>query len=294
MKMLALVALALFPLCAAAQTMREGFEEWKDRDGAVAGPVGWSGVIFGLGREDSAYSGNYAASVWNWYGDVVGYIITGDESHAVNRFDRAGIPIDFVPTRLTGYYKYELGDNRRTDDSAAVYVMLKRYDVEQERMDTIAYVTHLLPPSETWTPFTVELPLRIAGVQPDSVVIAFYSSNPKRSARCAGATCCYFSIDEISLTSTSGVSYNLHGGPVPMQVSPNPVVNASARLTFEGEEGTSYGLKIYDVSGGLVLEREVIGSEVELSNLDLRSGSYYVSIADRNHAPVAGGRFVVE
>lgn len=300
MKTIPLVALLFaIPLASFAQLTNEGFEDWRMENGTER-PNGWTGSSFGSGKNSSAHSGRYAVAVWNWYFGALGSVTSGEFDLYNFGFNDAGVPLDVYPAKLTGYYRYELGDNAMVEetafDSAAVHVTLLRYNAATGEADTIADVTRLLPPAEDWVAFEVDLPSRMPGVLPDTAVITFYSSNPANPAFCGSesGTCCFLSIDDVELVRASGVRHPLKDGISPTRVVPNPVVNGSARLSFNGESGRTYTVKIHDAAGELVLEREVIGSEVDLTDLDLPTGSYLATVIDDAGVPAAAGRFVVE
>lgn len=295
-----ITVLLLFPAIMYAQELNGEFEDWVvvDTSRGTEMPVGWMGSGFGVGKSNTAHTGEHALSVWNWYSYALGYIMTGGKGPLAWDLTHAGVPIDFTPTRLTGYYRYELGQRYSwsgEEDSAAVYVLLKRYNAKLKVTDTISRVMHLLPPSAEWIPFSINLPLSLPA-QPDSVVVAFYSSNPENGATCGpdSSTCCYLSVDDVALTSTSGVPYALSPFLAPVSVVPNPVTAGAAVLRFEAIDGERYRVTVSDITGRLVLERDVVGSQVDLSGLDLPSGSYCVSVVDRTRASVAAGRFIVE
>lgn len=300
MKFFALFACLLcVPAFLSAQLIEEEFEEWTQENTAEV-PVGWTSSNFGSGRTSDAFSGGSAASVWNWYSYALGTLSIGETSPLWFDLNHAGIPINSIPSKLTGYYKYELGQNQgnfqENVDSAAVYVLLKRYNPQQPgSVDTISFVTHLFPPSDSWQPFEVDLPLQTVDVEPDSIAIVFFSSNPNNIARCGpdSMNCSYLSVDQLALVATSGVPLSLREFTAPVQVLPNPV-QESARLEFAGDAGQKYQIKIHGMSGSLVAEWEVVGAQVDFSNLRIPSGAYHVSILDAQNIPVAAGRFVVE
>lgn len=299
MKLYTLLALLLIaPSFASAQIINEGFEEWKVKNGKAL-PVGWTLSIFGAGRDSSAYSGRYAVLLWNWYSGALGTATVGEFDEFNTGLQNAGIPINTLPVKLTGYYKYELGRNSvdgEKQDSAAIYVMVKRYNTATQKVDTLTVATRLLPPSSQWIPFELALPSTMPGVQPDTAVIIFYSSNPDRPAFCVSENgkCCYLSVDNVSLVGTSGVPYRLANLRAPARVLPNPVVNGAGMLQFDGRPGTRYHLNIYDAAGRLVGQQSVVGSQVALSALHLGSGAYYASIVDDSGMPVGEGQFVVQ
>lgn len=294
MRVLFILVLLVIPSVMVAQEIEESFEEWV-QENLVEVPIGWSGTAFGSGKSSDAYSGEYSASIWNWYSYALGVLSIGEYTPTYLELNRAGIPVDFVPTRLTGYYRYTLGANQGKEDSAAVHIMLKRYDEVTGVADTLGFVMHQLPPSDSWQRFEIDIPLRASNVAPDSVAIVFFSSNPHNIARCNedSSNCCYFSVDDLALVTTSGVQRSLNSFVAPVQVAPNPI-RESARLRFPGEEGEQYRVLVYSIAGELVAERTVRTLRMDLSSLNLVSGAYQVLVQDLNDQPIASGRFVVD
>lgn len=280
---LLLALLLAIPSALRAQMPNNGFEEW-DVDGAFRMPVGWSGTRYGIGQDSSAYSGNYAVSVWTWYNYATGTVGTA-------------IPFDFVPERLTGFYKF-VQDGAPDSARATVMIRFTKYDSVTGRSEEVASVKTFLPPRDEWGAFEIDIPPLDSGVVPDSISISFHSTDPYRTSRvsCYLGTneCCYLSIDDVTFETTSGVSRAIEFLRSPVRIVPNPVTTTSALLQFSGEPGKRYRVKVHDVSGRPVLERDVIGSEADLTGLQLPSGTYHVSVLDEGNVPVATGRFVLE
>lgn len=282
-----------------AQDFEDGFEQWKPNDAGAEMPLGWSGSNFGTGKVTGAYEGEYAASVWNWYSYVLGILSIGEKAPLPLELNHAGVPIDFIPTRLTGFYRYTQGYNNYDgpqEDSAVVYILLKRYNGEaQGGIDTVGFAAHFFPENESWQPFSIDIPRGTPGLIPDSIAIVFYSSNPDDIARCGpdSMDCSYLSVDALKLVAASGVTRNVQSLAAPLTVVPNPVV-ADASFRFEGTPGESYSLRIYDGVGRLALERRFTGSHPDLNGTELPAGTYHVSITDENFVQVASGGFVVE
>ncbi len=297
-RLFASVLFLLLPCLLGAQELRDGFENWEERAGGEI-PVGWTGTGFGSGRASEAYEGSAAASVWNWYAYAVGTLSLGEGEPQVFDLNHAGVPINFIPTHLVGYYRYEQGGNKgrgeNSVDSGHVYILLKAWNPEKNDIDTIGFTTYRFPENREWQRFSIDLEISNPWIMPDSIAVIFYSSDPWSPGFCGPDTmnCCYLSIDNLALVATSGVSYSIDHLPNPARVSPNPA-RESALIEFDGQESRSYRIRLFDQGGRNVHTGEFIGTSYSLSTADLPRGVYSFSVSSTSDTPVAGGRVVVE
>ncbi|MGE3799594.1 MAG: T9SS type A sorting domain-containing protein [Candidatus Kapaibacterium sp.] len=301
MKGLQLLLLCLFltvPELTSAQELLEKFEEWTERNGTEM-PVGWSGMPFGSGRAADAHQGTSAASVWNWYAYAVGVLAIGEESPLWFDLKYSGVPINFTPSKFIGYYRYQPGHNKgrgeESADSGIVYILLKSWNEEKGDIDTISFTSHQFPENNTWEQFEIDIPLSNPWVMPDSIAIVFYSSHPERTGFCGPDTmnCCYLSVDDLALVATSGVPYSLDDLITSARVVPNPV-RQSSTIEFDGTEGLSYHLRLFDAMGREVYSAEAKTTSFEISRVGLPSGSYYFTVTDGSNLSVTRGAFIVE
>lgn len=278
------------------QSLNGGFEDWElnSRDG-VEIPVGWTNSAYGLvGRLEESHSGNYALKVWNWYCSTLGCFALGTEAPSEDGLRYVGVPLAIRPNRLTGYYRYDIEQGpfeKIENDSAAVCILLKRYDHSRGDIDTLSYSMTLLPSVSEWTEFSITLPERIPGAVPDSIALAFYTGNPLSSAH--NGVCSFLELDDVSLSTVSGVLPLMPARRRSLEVIPNPVVG-DASLRFDGAAGTAYLMRIYDAAGRLAMERKFVGPDPHLTSLGLPAGTYHVSILDDATSQIASGGFVVE
>lgn len=295
MKRVVVALLAMLPSLTFGQLSNQGFEEWELRDG-VESPVGWanSGYCI-MARYESAHTGRYALKFWNWYCSMLVGMAVGESAPATTDLGGIGVPVAFTPTRLSGYYRYELEQgpfDRIVFDSAAVYVLMKRYNAARGEIDTVAFATRLLPPADDWTSFSIDLPLRANDIRPDSIAVVFFTGNPEGNA--SNSVCAFLSLDDLALRSTSGVAYDLEGLPSPAHVVPNPVRHEPVRIEFDGVPGAAYRIDLFDATGVEVRTASFTGSTFELDPRDLSSGVYYFQIVNAGGLPQARGEFVVE
>lgn len=284
------VMLALAP-AAWGQMFVEDFERWDTVDTRIKPPGWWLQYPY-LARTEDAHSGRYAAQIMTWYGSVPGYMGTGEEGSNPWTVSPTAAPISYKPSRLTGYYRYLLGDNYGRNDSAVVTVLLQRYDSATQTSDTIGYAEKRLGPAATYIPFSVEIIDRAPGIDPTSMMITFISS---LDAACGTeGKCCTLSIDDIQLSPTSSVGY----GAAPLfenaRVYPTPM-HASARVEWDAKPGCEYALLLYSMSGELLSTIEpIVGGAATLDRAGLPSGEYLFEIRDRASGVVAQGRMIAE
>lgn len=275
---------------ASAQIMTEGFETWDSVDGRVR-PRGWVTDMIGVGKTDTAHTGEYAVSVWNWYSHVAGRMVTSTYPYALFEFERAGVPIGYKPARLTGYYRYELRSNGGKSDSGLINILLKRYNASRGMSDTVGLAEKRLGPAGVYTPFTVEISDLAPGVDPDSIVIVVASSV---DAVCEEATCCYLSLDDLALTTASGVSYDADRLFEAVEVYPNPV-RSLARIEWESSSTRPHRLLIYSLDGRLVRSIDgLTGSSATIDRSGLAAGEYLFEVRDESGGAVRRGRFIVD
>jgi hypothetical protein len=288
-----LTALTLFAAATASwgQVPSEDFEVWSQSAGAEA-PPGWSPSVLGAGKTDSAHGGRYAASLWVWYAEVSGYMVTGGAHVSPYMLEDGGVPIDFKPSALTGYYRFEPGETLRKNDSAVVYVMLKRFNGETGRRDTIGYAMKLLGPSATYIPFTVDIRDYGTDMAPDSIVIALVAADNSLCTSSNGL-CCYFSVDDLRLLAPSGVSYDASAlFATDAGIAPNPLGSTGA-ITWNARPGTAYTLRVFSLSGALVRSVDgLAGGTASIDRAGLPAGEYLFQIHDAAGALAGRGRFI--
>lgn len=121
-----------------------------------------------------ASDGNYAARVQGWMscGIAPGVLINGNHP-ASGMYIDAGTPFAVKPSSISGYYKLT---DVAAGDSAAVTIILKKYNTILHRPDTVAFGELALPATNTYSLYTVQLNDLMPNVQPDSIIFVFNSS----------------------------------------------------------------------------------------------------------------------
>jgi hypothetical protein len=207
------------------------FEKWEG-EGAYIHPFGWTSsnefsssiCCQGVYADSNAYDGYLAARVITTNigfagAPYAGFIVNGKINvsghYDIDSIHRAGEPFTLRPDALSGYYRYE--SDAMIEDWGHAFVLLKRYDSVNQRIDTIGFgANRLLNPSDQYRFFKVDIDYYLTDVEPDSIVVAFFSSYPNHPL--SGGR---LWIDGLSLEYATSI--NRLGLNPDFQVYPNPV-----------------------------------------------------------------------
>ncbi|MCX6274250.1 MAG: T9SS type A sorting domain-containing protein [Bacteroidetes bacterium] len=260
-----------------AQIPNADFENWTVQVNDTT-PENWSSSGFGASRSSNAQSGNYSVYVWNWYYYGPGYIVNGDISNGgFTKFSTyvGGTPLSEKPTKLHGYYFYILDDNGPYADSAFVNVIAKKYNTSLSQPDTVALGRLHLPPSTSWLPFTVDIADLAPGIDPDSIVISFWSCLDNNCFCDVGGdgNCLFFYVDNISLELPTGILPidDLFGK---FSVFPS-VISESAVVQVPKSDGSAVELSLFNTLGGCVRKLSAAsGSKISFSSDGIDPGMY--------------------
>ena len=257
--------------------LNNGFESGSD-----SSATDWSLDGYGSGRTTSyASNGLYSMSVWNWYYYIPGNTVNGelDNPSDVNfPLMYGGTPFTHVPESVHGMYLYDTSGTYSDNDSAVVEVFLKKYNLNTESIDTVAYGRLHLSATEMnqgFVPFELSIEPLIPNASPDSIVIVLKSSLNGLCDQNEIGNCLYFYVDELSATLTTGISLPISNHP--LLVGPNPVVgelNISLLATKRAD------IRILDTQGQLIIAQEIdTAAQLDLSHL---SPGIYTLIVDIN------------
>jgi hypothetical protein len=254
------------------------FEHWLI-GGFVQRPLGWStsneftatqgtySVSSDTLRHDSFLSAKIVSVPVGFSGQpYAGFVVNGfmlaDGNNDFGKIIDAGEPFPHRPLSLKGYYRYE--SSSPIEDWAHAYVILKHYDSATGTRDTIGIGSvKILGPSTTFKEFTVPINYLIKGLEPDSIVVAFYSSDPI-SPNLGGKLW----VDKISFDYITDLPEPLEKDIA--EIVPNPVTDFFSILNFEVKN-----LRITDVTGRTVLESDQ-GEDVDISHLPAGTYQLYV------------------
>ncbi|WP_118976215.1 T9SS type A sorting domain-containing protein [Taibaiella koreensis] len=181
---------------AQTQIPNSNFEDWTTADNGTDSLVGWSSSnnvvmypVRSLYKESGAYQGSYAAKVNTApFGFVqyttIGILVNGNGAEFnygggggganVSYVSGGGTRISIKPTELRGFYKYNTGS---AADQGTARILLTRYNVDDNKRDTVSDATHTFSPQATYTAFSIALPDMMPGVTPDTITTIFSSSN---------------------------------------------------------------------------------------------------------------------
>lgn len=240
-----------------------------------------------------SYQGTYATKIQGWFacGIAPGVMVNGQPPVNYGEFMESGTPFTSKPGSVSGYYKYT---DVTAGDSAEVTIILKRYNSVTMKRDTIAYATKALPPSSTYSMYTVNLNDLLPGVSPDSIIIMFNSSK-------------YYLFDMITMALP--VLYidriMMPEAPLGMEenstilvesgIYPNPF-SENAELKIEGEF-SKYGdvsADVFDVTGKKVLNYDKISSNTLTLNKNRLSKGTYTYQVRNNKNLISRGKFIIQ
>ena len=253
------------------------FEKWAANPSDTL-PTDWGNSYFGVGRTTNSSHGDYAVTIWNWYSYAKGRLALGGKDILEYDLIRSGIeyPIESSGTFvLTGEYKYVLGNNGgqgTTDDSAVVFVLLKKYNKTTGQPDTVAYSIAKLGPSATYKLFSI--PVYVPGPA-DSLAILFYSSEKGFCSLQSDGNCLYLTLDNLNTSFFEGLGVSTISAQKEFAPFPNPFIDA---ISF-GYATTDSQLRITNSLGGqLYGEKFTIGDMVVFDGRTLPSGMYFYSL----------------
>jgi len=250
------------------------FESWFI-DGLYQYPIAWTSSNdfslpigpAGVSADSSSYDGFLAAKIVTTNigfagAPYAGFIVNGSMNvtghYDIDSIHKAGKPFVERPNALSGYYKYE--SDAFIEDWGQAFVLLKKYDSINQRIDTIAYGENiLLNPSEDYRFFKVDIEYFKKDVQPDSIVVAFFSTYPKHPI--SGGR---LWVDKINLEYTTKIDEIKK--EVSFAIYPNPV-NSILRVT--GEKPAM--VKVFNLLGVELLNFQ---NENQIDVSELPSGVY--------------------
>ncbi|HVI45791.1 MAG TPA: hypothetical protein VM802_13025 [Chitinophaga sp.] len=178
-----------------------GFESWSGNQ-----PFSWRLSTYGSSKTTGSNSGQYAAQIWNWYSYLKGFLTNGNIATPAPGFDynnTGGIAISGRPAALTGYYKYELGDNGGGNDFAVAIIALRKYNPATHKSERVAYAEANLGPSSQYQFFRLPVSYPSSAI-PDSLVVTFISSRSGYCGDSGGGNCLYLSLDDLALEYPGG------------------------------------------------------------------------------------------
>ena len=250
-----------------AQIANGGFEDWN----ANGSPVSWQAsnaapVYTTILKSSDAHSGSWAVE-----GDVAPFSVFTIGPSLISGEEAQGIPVNFRPGALTGYYKF-------------VSVQNDFLEVQANFKKNGAYIgggANFLSPAGAYTQFSISVNNYITPDIPDSVVIAIFVSNSGGFPHVGTK----IFIDDLAWGNATDVSENevqVLNKFMLNQNYPNPF-NPTTKISYSIPEKEQVELKIFDLIGNEVatLVNETKEQGVYKVNFDARtlsSGIYFYKL----------------
>lgn len=195
-----------------------------------------------------------------------GFIVNGKMNvtghYDVDSIYKAGEPFSGRPNALLGYYRYT--SEAMIEDWGHAFVILKKYNPSKGSIDTVGYGSNvLLNPTEEFREFRVPITYLMEDVEPDSIVVAFFSTYPKNPL--AGGM---LWVDHLTFNYTTGREDPEKKENI--MIYPNPVGD---RLFVNGPVPDR--LTIFNSSGRIVQLKESVS---QLDTSSLPPGIYFLQI----------------
>ncbi|MFC2117395.1 T9SS type A sorting domain-containing protein [Bacteroidota bacterium] len=265
-------------LSQAQEITNNNFEFWTI-NGLYQTPLGWTSsndfsIPIGpvsVSVDSSGYDGSLCAKiVTTMIGfapqPFAGFIVNGKMNvtghYDIDSIYKAGEPFTGRPDALIGYYRFST--EALIEDWGQAFVLLKKHNPVSGKTDTVGFGSNtFLNPTEEFREFRVPINYYLEDVEPDSIVVAFFSTYP--SSPLLGGE---LLIDHLSLVYSSGID-----NPEPIDeilVYPNPVF---AILNIKGLEPKR--LTVYNLSGQLMIYKE---SQNYLDISSLLPGNYILML----------------
>jgi hypothetical protein len=226
-----------------------------------------------LTKTTDAYSGSYAAKMetkqWGTF-LLPGLLVSGDFTTA-SPFIIQGKPYTELPIKFKGYYKYTSVSN----DSAAIFAMITRYNTLTGKRDTIADASlAVLATVTTYTPFDIDFNYHNPYVSPDSIDIVFSSSAAGGSFQ--GQVGSTLFVDEISLEYPSGITENIFS-EISVDLYPNPSDESIRIFSQENDLKECTGI-IYALNGDKICTISNLSNNYLLNTKLFPGGKYFLNI----------------
>lgn len=292
-----LVILSLFVLFMAdlgySQVKNLDFENWKS-SGKPAPfdwkePKDWKSTnsltewtLAGVGRYNTPFSGSYACQLksTNISGGWPSAVCNGDPK-LISSFTNPAIdiitggePIAYKISFVEGHYQFE----GNADDEGYGVVILKKYNSALKKIDTIGLGDIALKSNTKFEKFKIDINYLKPNVVPDSIVIAFYSSNPKDPKK-PNLSHKGLIIDKLTLSAPVSVC-DCISEEKKMIVYPNPVVETLNIESYGLGQITAYSL--YSVNGKLLREFNGENQKFKVDMQSLTKGMYILKVNTAN------------
>jgi len=189
-----------------------------------------------------------------------------------------------TPHALEGWYKY----SPVAGDSALIEIgFAKSPDKEPVFLEKLIIKT----PVSAWTHFSIPIPPQYWNQYFEEIRMLFVASagvNFHEMTECKGQRGTTLWIDAISLNYNLGIKQNLFS-TLDAKLFPNP---AHEVLHIELNENFSGTVNVYNLSGSLVMEQAVNGTQCQLNTSALATGNYIYKLI-RENTIFSQGKFMI-
>ncbi len=253
-----------------------GFEQW-DSSGSPAPfnwlqPTDWSStnpvtefIGAGISKTTDSHSGNFASQIrtLNVFGtNRAGGLVCGkaktETSPSYTIFPiTGGQTVTGKPINVRGFYKFS---SVTSGDSAWVIVINKKWNASLNAPDTIGFGIKKLPLAGGYELFEVAISDWNAAVNPDSIVVAFFSSNPD-SALAGGI----FFVDQVIIDFATSVE-TPDDKIIGINIFPNPT-DGIIKINFN-KPGSFEQLQVISSTGKIILTKNISGLQSYLLDIE--------------------------
>lgn len=265
-----LSAALLFVITGYAQIPNAGFENWESN----GNPVDWwtnnaPGVFTTITKTSDAHSGSWAVE-----GNVETVSGIGVGPAIISGVDGDGIPINFRPVAITGYYKF----TSINSDYMQVQANLMKNGAG------VGVGAANLNPAGSYSQFNIEI-YYISEDVPDTAIIAVFIAGNGGFPNVGSK----MFVDDLAWSNSTDVKDLGNGIPQNfelMQNFPNPF-NPSTKIRYSIPEISFATIKVYDMLGNevatLVDEEQAAGNyETDFNAAGLSSGMYFYTLKAGN------------
>ena len=194
-----------------------------------------------------------------------------------------------TPHALTGWYKYE----PKNGDSALIDIGLSFPD-EPGSDPEEGFVAKMVIKEtvSNWTHFTIPIPEQYRKQYFNRIRVLFVASAGVNFAafdECKGQKGSTLWVDNVSLIYNLGVKQDLFS-TLTTKAFPNPATDV---LNIELNEHFAGKVMVYNITGSLVMEENITGTQCQLNTSALVAGNYIYKLMEGNTI-FAQGKFVVQ
>ncbi|MFK8036724.1 MAG: T9SS type A sorting domain-containing protein [Crocinitomicaceae bacterium] len=285
----------LFPIGIHAQNIvNPNFEDWTPSGSQPPfnweEPTDWKSTnaqteftLAGAGKTTDSYNGPFACQLQSVpiSGGWPTTLCNGNPNPMGSPFSDPGLdiitggtPINSKPDKLVGYYKF---GNNNVLDSGYAKVILKKYNPTLNMADTIGMGHIRFGETANYTQFEIIINDLAPSILPDSIVIAFYSTDPSnplpRNPPSIGLI-----IDSLVLVHNTVTVENYSMTNFNPIIYPNPAKNW---VTIYEESLRNYSVELFNMNGQKLMS--VYGKEtLKLNVSSIAPGIYYLKIKEQD------------